>query len=223
MIFTSNKLKLYTQSNSAETFTLLLPICSLKYTLIVLKATYWISTQNIKRLIFKRMFVLINIWQVRCKLCSFFFFLRRPYLFDCRNTCWSSHKMHKVVQFWPKLKFVIKYSKSPKYHISWTSVCLAFLAFLYEDRLTDKHDRTIYYRVSWWPNIRVETCREYQGYIIKCYVNCCEQEGIIYSLTAELIKHIFAALHWKYTLPKFAIPTLLLLILLVFSNMCNKK
>jgi hypothetical protein len=28
---------------------------------------------------------------------------------------------------------------------------------------------------------RAETCREYRGYIIKYFVNCCEKEGIIYS------------------------------------------
>jgi hypothetical protein len=33
----------------------------------------------------------------------------------------------------------------------------------------------------WWPNIMAETCREYRGYIIKYFVNCCEKEGIIYS------------------------------------------
>jgi hypothetical protein len=26
-----------------------------------------------------------------------------------------------------------------------------------------------------------ETCREYRGYIIKYFVNCCEKEGVIYS------------------------------------------
>jgi hypothetical protein len=30
--------------------------------------------------------------------------------------------------------------------------------------------------------IRAETCREYRGYIIKYFVNCCGKEGIIYSL-----------------------------------------
>jgi hypothetical protein len=30
---------------------------------------------------------------------------------------------------------------------------------------------------------RAETCREYRGYIIKYFVNCCKKEGIIiYSL-----------------------------------------
>jgi hypothetical protein len=37
------------------------------------------------------------------------------------------------------------------------------------------------------PNIRAEICHEYRGYIIKYFVNCCEKEGIIYSLIAEFI------------------------------------
>jgi hypothetical protein len=36
------------------------------------------------------------------------------------------------------------------------------------------------------PFIRAETCREYNGYIIKYFVNCCEKEGIIiYSLVSH--------------------------------------
>jgi hypothetical protein len=31
-------------------------------------------------------------------------------------------------------------------------------------------------------NIRAEACREYRVYIIKYFVNCCEKEGIIYTL-----------------------------------------
>jgi hypothetical protein len=40
-----------------------------------------------------------------------------------------------------------------------------------------------------WPNIRAETYREYRGYIIKYFVNCCEKEGtsIIYSLVYTVV------------------------------------
>jgi hypothetical protein len=41
----------------------------------------------------------------------------------------------------------------------------------------------LYYRVL-HPVARniIKLCREYSGYIIKYFVNCCEKEGIIYSL-----------------------------------------
>jgi hypothetical protein len=38
----------------------------------------------------------------------------------------------------------------------------------------------IFCKFTWrWPNIRAETCRDYRGYIIKYFVNCCGKEGII--------------------------------------------
>jgi hypothetical protein len=61
--------------------------------------------------------------------------------------------------------------------------CLPIRTLMY---VSFKHILIIYFRVL-HPvarNIKLETCREYKGHIIKYFVNCCEKEGIIiYSLT----------------------------------------